>query len=136
MKIFYKKDYFRVLDELNSIKGELKEEQEQKEFVIDKLKQEERANQTCLKTIEDMHYKMQDLKKKIKQLKGARGGFTKEINKLKNQKEELEKKLAESMTNKYLVRKIKPGKKPNTLKMAVKNSSSVQSNIVKNMHRG
>lgn len=135
MKIFYKKDYFRVLGELEKAKGCLEEEKEQREYIIEKLNEEESAHVKCLRTIEDMHFKMQDLKKEIKQLKGARGGFTKEINKLKNKIEELEKKLAESMTDKYLVRKIRPGKKPNTLKMAVKSSSSVQSNIVKNLYK-
>lgn len=135
MKIFYKKDYFRVLDELNKIKGELEEEQEQKEFVIDKLKEEERANQACLKTIEDMHYKIKELRDELRKVKNGRGGYTKEINKLKKANAELEQKLADSMTDKYLVKKIRPGKKPNTLKMAVRNSQ-VQSNIVKNLYRG
>lgn len=134
MKIFYKKDYFRVLDELNKIKGELEEEQEQKEFVIDKLKEEERANQACLKTIEDMYYKIKELRDELRKVKNGRGGYTKEINKLKKANAELEQKLADSMTDKYLVKKLKPGKKPNTLTMAVR-GSSVQSNIVKNLHK-
>ncbi len=134
MKIFYKKDYFRVLEELNKTNGELEEEKEAKEFFIDKLQQEEKSHQACLNTIESLYYKMKELKDELRKSKNGRGGYTKEINKLKKEKAELEQKLADSMTDKYLVKKLKPGKKPNTLTMSVR-GSSVQSNIVKNLYK-
>lgn len=141
MKLFYKKDYFRILDELRKTRCILEEEKEKKQMYIDRFYDEERANQVCLKTIEEMHFKIEDYKKQIKSLKNAKGGYASKSSKLKKEKEELEKqiaelneKLAESMTDKYLVRKIKSGKTANTLKTKVR-SSSVQSNIVKNLYK-
>lgn len=68
------------------------------------------------------------LKEENKQLLGAKGGYTKEINKLKNQVEELDFKLKESMTDKYLVRKIPSGRKPKSQPMKIKDWSKI-SNI-------
>ena len=68
------------------------------------------------------------LKEENKQLLGAKGGYTKEINKLKKQVEELDFKLKESMTDKYLVRKIPSGRKPKSQPMKIKDWSKI-SNI-------
>lgn len=68
------------------------------------------------------------LKEENKQLLGAKGGYTKEINKLKNQVEELDFKLKESMTDKYLVKKIPSGRKPKSQTMKIKDWSKI-SNI-------
>lgn len=127
MKLFYKKDYLKAMKRIEEL------EEKMLEATADFEEQEQRYNM-CLQSVETMHYKMEDMKKEIKQLKGGKGGFTREINKLKKEKEELEKKLAESMTDKYLVKKIRPGKRPNTLKTKVRNTSG-QSNIVKNLHK-
>ena len=141
MKIFYKKDYFMALEELRKLRNELEYEKEKKEEYIQLIYDEQKAKGICLKTIEDMHFKMEDYKKQIKSLKNAKGGYASKSSKLKKEKEELERqiaelneKLAESMTDKYLVRKIKSGKTANTLKTKVR-SSSVQSNIVKNLYK-
>lgn len=141
MKLFYKKDYFDSLEELRKLRNELEYEKEKKEEYIQLLYDEQNAKEICLRTIEDMHFKMEDYKKQIKSLKNAKGGYASKSSKLKKEKEalenkiaELEEKLAESMTDKYLVRKIKTGKRPNTLKTKVRNTSG-QSNIVKNLHK-
>lgn len=127
MKLFYKKDYLRVKEELEELTLHMAE-------AMSDIETQKESIGIYEETVETMHYKMEDMKKEIKQLKGGKGGFTREINKLKKEKEELEKKLAESMTDKYLVRKIKSGKTANTLKTKVR-SSSIQSNIVKNLHK-
>lgn len=116
MKIFYKKDYLRVSGEL------------------------EEANSTLsfYRTYtEELDCDKNELKKKLKIANGSLGGFTKEINKLKSEiasKElkikDLEDKLKESMSNKYILRKIKPGRTPNTIKTSIRSSAS-ESNAIK-----
>ena len=73
------------------------------------------------------------LKEENKKLLGAKGGYTKEINKLKNQIEELDFKLKESMTDKYLVKKLPSGRKPKSQTMKL-TSHTVVSNITRKMH--
>ena len=75
---------------------------------------------------------------KIKRLQNAKGGYVKQNNKLKNQVMELEKevedlkaKLEESMSNKYLVKKVPSGRKPNTIKTKV--SAPMSSTVRKYM---
>ena len=67
------------------------------------------------------------LKEENKKLLGAKGGYTKEINKLKKQVEELDFKLKESMTDKYRVKKIPSGRKPKSQPMKLKDCSRVSS---------
>ena len=70
-----------------------------------------------------------ELKQTIKQLRGAKGGLTKQVNKLTKELEETKKQLEESMTDKYLVRKLR-ATKPKGQKMGVK-SNSKESNAIK-----
>ncbi|MBQ9607825.1 MAG: hypothetical protein IJV15_00100 [Lachnospiraceae bacterium] len=70
---------------------------------------------------------------------GKAGGLTAKLNsekkeneKLKEEVEELKDKLAESMTDKYLVKKIPSGRRPRTQVMKLK-SCTVQSNIARKM---
>lgn len=72
-----------------------------------------------------------ELKQTIKQLRGAKGGLTKQVNKLTKELEEAKKQLEESMTDKYLVRKVRSAK-PTKQTMNIK-SNSKQSNIIKNL---
>lgn len=127
MKLFYKKDYLKAMKRIEEL------EEKMLEATADFEEQEQRYNM-CLQSVETMHYKMEDMKKEIKQLKGSRGGFTRQVNKLRKENEDLKNKLADSMTDKYLIKKIRPGKRPNTLKTKVRNSLG-QSNIVKNLHK-
>lgn len=73
------------------------------------------------------------LKEENKKLLGAKGGYIKEINKLKKQIEELDFKLKESMTDKYLIKKLPSGRKPKTQTMKL-TSHTVVSNITRKMH--
>ena len=82
-----------------------------------------------------------NVKKELTNIKKAKGGYNKQINRLQNKVNQLQKeleetnqKLKESMTDKYLVKKIPSGKRPKTIFTKI-NNSSVQSNIVKNMYK-
>ena len=70
-----------------------------------------------------------ELKQTIKQLRGAKGGLTKQVNKLTKEFEEIKKQLEESMTDKYLVRKVR-GTKSTKQTMNIK-SNSKESNAIK-----
>lgn len=78
--------------------------------------------------IQKLNVLVKQLKKEKHKLQGAKGGYVKEINKLKKQVEELDFKLKESMTDKYLVKKIKPGRTPKGPQMKLKDCSRI-SNI-------
>lgn len=70
-----------------------------------------------------------ELKQTIKQLRGAKGGLTKQVNKLTKELEETKKQLEESMTDKYLVRKVRNTKSTKQT-MNIK-SNSKESNAIK-----
>lgn len=85
--------------------------------------------------------KCESINKELINTKKAKGGYNKQINQLhkvidnlKIELEETNQKLEESMTDKYLVKKIPSGKRPKTIFTKI-NNSSVQSNIVKNMYK-
>lgn len=61
-----------------------------------------------------------DLYNKIKQLQGTKGGLTKQNNILSKTNIELKKQLEESMSNKYLVKKIPSGRMPKGEKIRIK----------------
>ena len=69
----------------------------------------------------------------IRKINGAKGGLTAENNKLKKSVEELTKKLEESMSDKYRVRKIPSGRRPKAAPMRIK-INAVQSKIVKKVY--
>ena len=69
----------------------------------------------------------------IKELNSAKGGFTKRINKLTRELEETKKKLAESMTDKYLRKRVPMGKLPKGQVMKMK-SHAKQDKIIKKVY--
>lgn len=69
----------------------------------------------------------------IKELNSAKGGFTKRINQLTRELEETKKKLEESMTDKYLVKKIPMGRLPKGQVMKMK-SHAKQDKIIKKVY--
>lgn len=71
-----------------------------------------------------------ELKQTIKQLRGAKGGLTKQVNKLTKELEETKKQLEESMSDKFRVKQLPSGRKPKGQKMGFK-SNSKQSNAIK-----
>ena len=73
--------------------------------------------------VDELRNKLYKTEKLLKEVRGAKGGLTKRLNELNTELqvkdkeiEELKTKLAESMTGKYAVKKIKSGRRPNTLK--------------------
>lgn len=133
MKLFYKKDYKRVLVDYEVLSKEYRDVIEQNicetQRLADIILKLQRKNELAeieiknRKTMNEMITTENDnLKKKIQELQGAKGGYIKQINKLK-------KELEESLSDKYLKRTIKPSKVSKQT-MALK-SSSVQSRIAK-----
>jgi chromosome segregation ATPase len=145
MKLFYKKDYKRVLVEKENFKELYVKYLREKNILTNKNMQLKEIIHTDLITIdnyieETRHLKNEifELKERVKKETGAKGGMTKQINKLtkenetlKNKIEDLKKKLEESMTDKYLVKKIPAGRKPK--QTTVIRSNAKQSKIIKDL---
>ena len=74
--------------------------------------------------------KIEELKAQIKIVNGQKGNLTRKVNELTKRVEELKKQLAESMTDKFRVKKMPSGKKPKGQSIRIK-SSSKQSKIIK-----
>lgn len=142
MKILSNKTYQGMVDAYNGVLEEnnkLKDEQfgwvKMNDNLEKRLKQQEiKIGELEVKIASCKNKNMQledenrQLKEENKKLLGAKGGYTTRINKLVKQVEELEFKLKESMTDKYLIRKIPTGRKPKGQPMKVKDWSKI-SNI-------
>lgn len=137
IKLFYKSDYEYMkskCSELNGVIRELKgkleigesqyqELVEEKEDLMDKVDKLTFDFERSMELVDELRDKISANRKEIISLKTSKGGFTKKINQLTNELtdkdkeiEQLKTKLAESMTDKYAVQKLKPGRRPNTLK--------------------
>ena len=146
MKILSNKTYQGMVDAYNGVLEEnnkLKDEQLGWIIMNDNLekrlkKQETKIGELEVKIASSKNKNMQledenrQLKEENKKLLGAKGGYTARINKLVKQVEELEFKLKESMTDKYLIRKIPTGRKPKGQPMKL-TSHTVVSNITRKM---
>lgn len=101
------------------------------------LKQElDKSNWSCAvfkSKIELLKANNTALENEIKSLKSAKGGYVKQINKLKVELDETRKKLEESMTDKYLVKKVPMGKLPKGQVMKMK-SHAKQDKIIKKVY--
>lgn len=100
---------------------------------IDDLAKKETINRMYAKAINDLATEKVELIKELKALKGAKGGFTKRINQLTKELEETKKKLEESMTDKYLVKKIPMGRLPKGQVMKLK-SHAKQDKIIQKVY--
>lgn len=123
MKIFYKKDYERVLEEKNNLRKDYQKEKEEYKKLIDNTTTKIDTLSNLLKQDEtmiiDLNEKIKELKSKVKYEQGAKGGLTKQVHKLEDKIKELKseltetkKQLKESMSDKYRVKKIPSGKTP------------------------
>lgn len=125
MGIIYKiMNFQRVLNNLNETRRELANVQS--EYDDYKLSKDVECNDLSDRVFEllnensqlkNLKFSTEELRKEIKSLKCSKGGFTKKINilnktnnELKNQIKDLEFKLKESMTDKFLRRELKPVK--------------------------
>lgn len=131
MKIFYKKDFYGVLEEKNKLQEEYEKYKERKENVTSIL------NKRCAEQIEQitsLNAKIEKLKKYNEILKNkfitqsnSKGGFVKENHKLKNTIKELNKKIKqqeEKLSKRYILKTINPGRTPNTLKTSIRSSAN------------
>lgn len=119
MKLFYKKDYEELA--------------EQKKVLISNY-------QNLFRKYCELDFENNHLKLKLKKELGAKGGLTAKNNKLKLENETLKQenesliiKLKESMSDKYLVKKLRPQRTPKTLKTHLK-SNAKTSSIVKKIY--
>lgn len=113
MKIFTNKRYREIINNY----------EEQYDMLVDKATKlmEQKA---------DTELEIGKLIEENKKLICAKGGFTKQINKLTAKVSELEEKLAESMTDKYRVKKVPSGRIPKGQKMKIKDCTKI-SNIAR-----
>lgn len=136
MKIFYKKDFYGVLEEKNNLEKEYKEYKSRKESVINTL------NKRCaeqFKQINSLNTENESLKKNNEILKNkfvtqsaSKGGFVKENHKLKNTIKELNEKIKqqeEKLSKRFILKTIRPGRTPNMNKTKI---SKPMSNTVRN----
>ena len=121
MKILSNKTYQGMVDAYNGVIEENNKLKNEREIHLNDLCRYE-------DTIHKLKVMIEELKEKNKKLLGAKGGYVKEINKLKKQVEELDFKLKESMTGKYVLKKIPSGRKPKSQTMKIKDCSRI-SNI-------
>lgn len=83
--------------------------------------------------IADLVATIDKLKAENKSLKSAKGGYARVMNKLKKDLEETQKKLEESMTDKYLVKRVPMGKLPKSQVMKMK-SHAKQDKIIQKIY--
>lgn len=121
MKILSNKTYQGMVDAYNGLIEENNKLKNEREIHLNDLCRYE-------DTIHRLKVMIEELKEENQKLLCAKGGYTKEINKLKKQVEELDFKLKESMTDKYRVKKIPSGRRPKSQPMKLKDCSRI-SNI-------
>lgn len=137
IKIFYKTDYEYMKEQNAKLNGKIRELKDQievgekqyndlvedKETLVDKVNKLTFDFERSTELVDELRDKLFKTEKSLKEVRGAKGGLTKRLNELNTELqvkdkeiEELKTKLAESMTGKYAVKKIKSGRRPNTLK--------------------
>lgn len=145
MKIFYKKDFQRVLEEKNKIEEEYQVYKEKSEKAITELNIK---NSSQLKEITDLGNQIIDknsaikrytilqteiseenskLKSKLTHANTSKGGLVKEINKLRGKVNSLAEEIKnkeELLSKRYILKTIKPGRTPNTLKTSIRSSAN------------
>lgn len=134
MKIFYKKDFQRVLEEKKKLENEFSDYKERSDESISAL------NTKCVEQLKEINTlnnqlfdkeeilkSKKDLEIKLKSANTSKDGLTKEINKLKNQIKVLTSQIKEKdilLSKRYILRTIKPGRTPNTIKTSIKSSAN------------
>lgn len=128
MKILTKKQWRMIEKRINILNNELFDERKISTKLKDKLYIEYRIN--C-----NLTHQIEDLKESKRKLASAKGGLNtrikrleKQLNELNLKYNELEEKYKESMTDKYLVKKLKPVNALRKTTMKLKDCSRV-SNI-------
>lgn len=137
MKIFYKKDFQRVLEEAIKLAKEFENYKTTSENAIEKLNNKSYELLTENSKLKDLKLDVDKVKKELRKVNGAKGGLVKENNKLKNIIEELEKEktdlkaqINDLKSDRYLVKKIPSGRNKSTIKTKI-TSSNKESNVIK-----
>lgn len=118
-KLFYKKEWLK-LDKL--LEKQRCENQKLKTLLESYESENKRLNSLTIdlnKQITSLRVNLNVANEKIKVLNGSNGGLVMHKNKLLKKVEQLEEQLKESMSNKYVVRKVPSGRKPNFQKTKV-----------------
>lgn len=125
-----------IITDLENENYELKKQKdklyEEIEYLKKEINQQAMINQSLKENISLNNNLIIKLERKRRESAGKSGGLQTENNKLKEQIKDLENKLKESMTDKYLVHKIRPSKSAPTFKMKMR-SSAVESKIIKDI---
>lgn len=134
MKIFYKKDFYGVLEQKRILEKEFSDYKERSDEnisalntkCVEQLKEINTLNNQLFDKEEILKSK-KDLEIKLKSANTSKGGLTKEINKLRNQIKVLTNQIKEKdilLSKRYILKKIKPGRTPNTIKTSIKSSAN------------
>lgn len=141
MKIFYKKDFQRVLEEKRNLKEEFEQYQENSQKVIssleekafDLLQENSKLKDSSLKQenvlsdeINTLKLELGLVKDKLKKANTSKGGFTKQFNKLKKLVKQYEKeisdlnaKIKDLESDRYLRVPLPPDKTKSTIKTKI-----------------
>ena len=151
MKIFYKKDFQRVLEEKYELKKEFEKYKEDSENIINKLQddwfkhleEKSKLKDKSLKLdkvndeLKNANVKIDALKDEIKKLSTSKGGLVKENNKLKEDNEkmvqeinDLKAKINDLESDRYLKKTIPSGRTKNTIKTSIRNYAK-ESRVIK-----
>lgn len=134
MKIFYKKDFQRVLEEKKKLENEFSDYKERSDESISAL------NTKCVEQLKEINTlnnqlfdkeeilkSKKDLEIKLKSANTSKGGLTKEINKLRNQIKTLTSQIKAKdilLSKRYILKKLSPGRTPNTIKTSIRSSAN------------
>lgn len=133
----YGKELSTLKEEYDDLRDSYKIYRECKEEEIMILKDDLENTKIVLKDkenkLEDKTNELEKLKAENKSLKAAKGGYVVQMNKLKKDLEETQKKLEESMTDKYLVKRVPMGKLPKSQVMKMK-SHAKQDKIIQKIY--
>lgn len=137
MKIFYKKDFQRVLEEKNNLKKEYEDYKSTRENAINELNNKSYELLIENSKLKTLKLDVDKVKEELRKVNGAKGGLVKENNKLKNiikdkdnEIADLKAKISDLQSDRYLIKKIPSGRTKNTLKTKI-TSSSKESNVIK-----
>lgn len=134
MKIFYKKDFQRVLEEKKKLENEFSDYKERSDESISAL------NTKCVEQLKEINTlnnqlfdkeeilkSKKDLEIKLKSANTSKGELTKEINELRNQIKTLTSQIKEKdilLSKRYILKKLSPGRTPNTIKTSIRSSAN------------
>ena len=133
-----KKNLMFINEEHKKVNGKIMEELKHQQKLVtkkaNKIDEQAKELESAKEVISRLSEDILQYKNSIRKLNSSKGGLTTKNNKLKKLVEELTKKLEESMTDKYIIKKVPAGKRPKGEPIRIK-SHAVQSRIVKQMHR-